>query len=130
LSCVIAAAPAAAVPELISWRQDDLGGVAGWRVYMQQADEVFARSLDLPDPLQPGPDGVFAVFIDRDPSNDLHVAVVSVGIDGVESEPSWSKTFPAFDRWTACHFDFDGSGNVGGPDYSMFRQHYAQSCEP
>jgi len=130
VSCVLLAAPAAAVPELVSWQQEDLRGVVGWRIYMQQADEEFARTLDLRGLQQSGPDGVFAVFIDRDPSVDLRVAVVSVGSGGLESEPSWSKVYPAFDRWTACHLDYDGNGNVGGQDFSTFRQQFGQTCEP
>ena len=128
VALLIAASPALAVPELILWQQDDVSDIAGWRLYIQQANEPIARTLEisLADVWQP--DGNYGVFIDRDPSTDLFVALVAISLGGVESEPSWSKAYPAQDVWTACHLDFDRDGRVSGRDWGIFRRQFNREC--
>ena len=127
---LIATTPAAAAQELVSWRQDDMTGVAGWRIYLQQAHEPAARAVDvLASEAWPSVDGTYGVFVFRNPSSDLYISIVAIGTDGTESAPSWSKTVPAHGELDACHFDFDGSGQVAGPDYVTFVRYYERTCQ-
>ena len=123
------AATASAEPELITWRQDGDANVSGWRLYVQQEDDLLADVIDVPMGATPSPDGIYARFVDRDPSRDMWITVVALDLDGEETPSAFTRTYPAFDQWAHCQFDFDHNGAVGGTDWWLFANSFGTRCE-
>ena len=127
---LFAASAATATPELISWRQNDIANIIGWRLYVQHDGDPLASIIEVPVDQNVAPDGLYAHFIERNLGLDMWVTVVALDTDGNESDAAWTKTYPAHDKWTPCQLDLDSSGAVGGGDWQIFVNLFGQYCTP